>query len=298
MRRNYLLHEAAVRGGDTKSTHLLIGALITAALISTSAASLIYWFTGTLICGLRGGLIPLVDFLKGASERVTGTDGAARVRVRDVLSVAADGKHEQHHEELHEVPDHDAEEEIREIVVAREQHDVLGDDADNGRNALAELHRDNVTIVDVRKFVREDALEFVPVEQLDEFARDDDSPVAAAADRERVRHAHVRDLQVRLLQVLLAADLLDELVDLGVLLFIHRFGADAPERGPLPDLVLDADEQDAADDDECQDALALAEEEPRCSDGDRVEREEGGADDGHPYLESDMSHTEWFVAEV
>jgi hypothetical protein len=42
--------------------------------------------------------------------------------------------------------------------VTREWHGVLGDDGDDGRDALLELHGHDVAVGDVREFVGEDAL--------------------------------------------------------------------------------------------------------------------------------------------
>nr|WP_239641159.1 hypothetical protein [Halorubrum distributum] len=80
------------------------------------------------------------------------------------------------------------------------------------------------------------------------------------------------------------ADLLNEQVNLRILSFIHILSSDALERGPLSNLVLDAHEQNTANDGEREDALALPEEVPRYSDGSGIEREKDTADDSHPYF--------------
>nr|WP_241433006.1 hypothetical protein [Halorubrum tebenquichense] len=76
------------------------------------------------------------------------------------------------------------------------------------------------------------------------------------------------------------------------------FSADALERGPLSNLVLDAHEKNTADDDKREGALTLPEEVPRYSDSYGIEREKDSADDGHPYFKSEVSHNERYVTDL
>ncbi len=91
-----------------------------------------------------------------------------------------------------------------------------------------ELHRDDVAIVDVGKFVGDNAFELASVKQLNEFLRDDHGSVSAATDRERIRNAHTGDFQRRFLHLLLSTDALNELMNLCVLGLRQVFGPDTP----------------------------------------------------------------------
>ena len=57
-----------------------------------------------------------------------------------------------------------AKKKVREIVVPREEDEVLGDDSHDGRDALPDNHRDDVAVCNVCEFGSENSFEFVLVE--------------------------------------------------------------------------------------------------------------------------------------
>ena len=110
----------------------------------------------------------------------------------------------------------------------------------------------HVPVADVGEFVGEDALKLVLIEQLHDLRGDDDHAGALATDREGVGDAHVCHHQPGLLDAHLLAEALGRTVDLvevvpALGLFGHVLGADATQRHPLPELVLEAHEQQAPD---------------------------------------------------
>jgi hypothetical protein len=190
------LEEPTIRTGDAECTHLLINICVARALTPPPAVPVIS--RPTVVLGTPSQLlcllVALMNLLKRASKWFTLPDDIFGIGVGNVFVVSGDCEHEYYHEELDDVPDDNREEEIREIVLTSEQHDILRNDSDDGCNPLTELYRNHIAIVDVCEFMGDDVFKLAAIKQLDEFSGDDDSPVTTATDCERIRHTHVSDL--------------------------------------------------------------------------------------------------------
>ena len=225
------------------------------------------------------------DLLQRARHRVA-ADVTGGVVVGDVLPVPRDGQDEHHRDGLDDDRGEVADEDVAEAAFPGERDDEVRGEPEQRGDGLPHHHRDDVAVVDVGEFVGQHGLQFLVGQEVHEFRRDDDDAGAAAADGEGVRHTHVGDLEVGLLEVHLLAEPVDGVVDVGEAVPRHVLGADAPQRRPLAELILESREQDRAEEHEHERGAVR-----QGDDGqEHVEAEEDAPDDRHPGLESGVSH--------